>query len=61
MLTHAETISKYVPVLYVFNKIDSVPLELVDKLSREPMSLAISCELSLKSVPPSLSLMYPSS
>ncbi|CED84984.1 developmentally regulated gtp-binding protein [Phaffia rhodozyma] len=38
---------KYVQCLYVYNKIDSIPLEEVDRLSRQAMSLAISCEMSL--------------
>jgi len=38
---------KYVPCLYVYNKIDSISLEEVNKLAREPNSLVISCELGL--------------
>lgn len=38
---------KYVPCLYVHNKIDSIPIEEVDRLSRLDMSLAISCEADL--------------
>ncbi|KAF8592012.1 developmentally regulated GTP-binding protein [Ramaria rubella] len=38
---------KYMPCLYVFNKIDSISLEQVDKLAKEDHSLAISCEMSL--------------
>lgn len=34
----------------VYNKIDSIPLEEVDRMSRTPLSLTISCELSLKCV-----------
>jgi len=36
---------KYVPCIYVYNKIDSISLEQVDKLARAPHSLVISCEL----------------
>ncbi|KAF8528033.1 P-loop containing nucleoside triphosphate hydrolase protein, partial [Hysterangium stoloniferum] len=38
---------KYIPCLYVFNKIDSISLEQVDKLAREDHSLVISCEMDL--------------
>lgn len=34
----------------MYNKIDSIPLEEVDRMSRTPLSLTISCELSLKCV-----------
>ncbi|GAA5952857.1 hypothetical protein JCM8115_002368 [Rhodotorula mucilaginosa] len=38
---------KYVPCLYVYNKIDSISLEEVDRLAREPHTVVISCELDL--------------
>ncbi|KAF8488185.1 P-loop containing nucleoside triphosphate hydrolase protein, partial [Gautieria morchelliformis] len=38
---------KYLPCLYVFNKIDSISLEQVDKLAREDYSVVISCEMGL--------------
>ncbi|TDL28866.1 developmentally regulated GTP-binding protein [Rickenella mellea] len=38
---------KYTPCLYVYNKIDSISLEQVDKLAREPHSVVISCEMGL--------------
>ncbi|GAA5903424.1 hypothetical protein JCM6882_006545 [Rhodosporidiobolus microsporus] len=38
---------KYVPCLYVYNKIDAVSLEQVDRLAREPYTVVISCELDL--------------
>jgi ribosome-interacting GTPase 1 len=37
----------YIHFLDVFNKIDSVSLEQVDKLARESHSIVISCEMSL--------------
>lgn len=33
--------------LYVYNKIDSVSLDFLDKLAREPHTAAMSCELDL--------------
>ncbi|GAA6048086.1 hypothetical protein JCM3770_000184 [Rhodotorula araucariae] len=38
---------KYVPCLYVYNKIDSISLEEVDRLARQPNTVVISCELDL--------------
>ncbi|KAK7058366.1 Ribosome-interacting GTPase 2 [Paramarasmius palmivorus] len=38
---------KYVPCLYVYNKIDSISLEQVDKLARTPNTVVISCEMDL--------------
>lgn len=32
----------------VYNKIDSISLEQVDKLAREPHTVVISCEMNLK-------------
>ncbi|KAJ4460272.1 putative Developmentally-regulated GTP-binding protein 2 [Paratrimastix pyriformis] len=37
----------YLPCLYVFNKIDTVTLEEVDRLAREPDSMVVSCEWGL--------------
>jgi ribosome-interacting GTPase 1 len=33
--------------LYVYNKIDSVSLEFLDQLAREPHTAVMSCELDL--------------
>lgn len=33
--------------LYVYNKIDSVSLDFLDKLTREPNTVVMSCELDL--------------
>ncbi|TBU47371.1 developmentally regulated GTP-binding protein [Dichomitus squalens] len=38
---------KYLPCLYVYNKIDAISLEQVDKLARQDHTLVISCELGL--------------
>ena len=38
---------KYVRCLYVYNKIDSVPLEEADRLARLPHSVVVSCEMDL--------------
>ena len=38
---------RYVDCLYVYNKIDSITLEEVDKLARIPNSIVTSCELDL--------------
>jgi len=38
---------KYLPCLYVYNKIDQIPLEEVDRLARQPHSVVISCEMKL--------------
>ena len=35
------------PSLYVYNKIDSVSLDFLDKLAREPHTVVMSCELDL--------------
>nr|WCZ58363.1 developmentally-regulated GTP-binding protein 2 [Paratrimastix eleionoma] len=37
----------YLPCLYVYNKIDTLCMEEVDRLARQPMSVVISAELSL--------------
>merc|ERR1719292_34211 len=37
----------YMPCLYVYNKIDQIPLEEVDRLARCPHSVVISCEMKL--------------
>ncbi|KAJ7456583.1 P-loop containing nucleoside triphosphate hydrolase protein [Mycena latifolia] len=36
---------KYIPCLYVYNKIDAISLEQMDKLARTPNTVVISCEL----------------
>jgi ribosome-interacting GTPase 1 len=38
---------KYMPCLYVYNKIDCITIEEVDRLAREPHSAVISCEWDL--------------
>ncbi|KAJ5665078.1 Ribosome-interacting GTPase 2 [Penicillium sp. IBT 18751x] len=38
---------KYIRCLYVYNKIDSVSLEFLDQLAREPHTAVMSCELDL--------------
>ncbi|PWN38700.1 developmentally regulated GTP-binding protein [Ceraceosorus guamensis] len=38
---------KYTPCLYVYNKIDSISMEEMDKLARRPHSIVVSCELRL--------------
>ncbi|MCJ1402397.1 Ribosome-interacting GTPase 2 [Xylographa trunciseda] len=38
---------KYIKCLYVYNKIDSVSLDFLDKLAREPNTVVMSCELDL--------------
>ncbi|KIY46196.1 developmentally regulated GTP-binding protein, partial [Fistulina hepatica ATCC 64428] len=38
---------KYIPCLYVCNKIDAISLERVDQIAREPNSVVISCEMDL--------------
>ncbi|PPQ64745.1 hypothetical protein CVT26_002689 [Gymnopilus dilepis] len=38
---------KYLPCLYVYNKIDAISLEQVDKLARQPNTVVVSCELDL--------------
>lgn len=38
---------KYIPCLYVYNKIDAISLEMVDKLARSENSVVISCEMAL--------------
>lgn len=37
----------YMPCLYVYNKIDQISMEEVDRLAREPHSVVISCEMQL--------------
>lgn len=41
---------KYMPCLYVLNKVDGISLEEVDRLARQPHTVVISCELGLKYV-----------
>lgn len=38
---------KYVPCLYVYNKIDGISMEEMDRLANEPHSAVISCNLNL--------------
>lgn len=38
---------KYIKCLYVYNKIDSVSLDFLDRLAREPQTVVMSCELGL--------------
>jgi ribosome-interacting GTPase 1 len=38
---------KYIRCLYVYNKIDSVSVEFLDELAREPHTVVMSCELDL--------------
>ncbi|KAH0846307.1 Ribosome-interacting GTPase 2 [Fonsecaea pedrosoi] len=38
---------KYIRCLYVYNKIDSVTVEYLDELAREPHTVVMSCELDL--------------
>jgi len=38
---------KYIPCLYVYNKIDAISLERMDKIARTPNTVVISCELGL--------------
>jgi len=38
---------KYIKCLYVYNKIDSISLEHLDTLAREPNTAIMSCELDL--------------
>lgn len=35
------------PSLYVYNKIDAVSIDFLDKLAREPNTVVMSCELDL--------------
>ena len=37
----------YIRCLYVYNKIDSVSLDFLDQLAREPNTVVMSCELDL--------------
>ncbi|CAE6398229.1 unnamed protein product [Rhizoctonia solani] len=38
---------KYVPCLYVYNKIDAISLELLNELAHQDHTLVISCEMNL--------------
>lgn len=40
---------KYMKCIYVYNKIDVVGIDDVDKLSRQPNSIVISCNLKASS------------
>lgn len=37
----------YLPCLYIYNKIDQISLEEVDKLARRPHSVVVSCNMKL--------------
>src|SRR6218665_4047455 len=37
----------YLPCLYVYNKIDQISIEDIDKLARQPHSVVISCNMKL--------------
>ena len=41
---------KLVPRIDVYNKVDAISLEQVDKLARQPNTVVISCEMDLKLV-----------
>lgn len=47
LIDHIEGNRKYVRVLYVWNKIDTVDMETVDRLAREPHSIVISAAADL--------------
>lgn len=47
LIDHLEGNRRYIKGLFVYNKIDTVSLEDVDMLSREPDSVCISCNLEL--------------
>lgn len=38
---------RYINMLYVYNKIDTTSMEVVDKIARQPHSVVISCEMEL--------------
>jgi small GTP-binding protein len=38
---------KYLPCLYCYNKIDSISMEELDRLAREPNTVVVSCEANL--------------
>jgi ribosome-interacting GTPase 1 len=38
---------RYIRCLYVYNKIDTISMEEVDRIAREPNSIVISCEKEL--------------
>jgi len=42
-----EELHSFCSSLYVYNKIDSVSLDFLDKLAREPHTVVMSCELDL--------------
>ena len=44
---HSTTCANLYQSLYVYNKIDSVSLDFLDKLAREPHTVVMSCELDL--------------
>ena len=42
---------KYMKCIYVYNKIDVIGIDDVDKLARQPNSVVISCNLKASSTP----------
>lgn len=52
---------KYIPAISVYNKIDAISLEQLDKYARQDHTVVISCELGLKSVPTTLTHVQESS
>ena len=47
LLTQSSPLLANSSSLYVYNKIDSVSIEFLDKLAREPNTVVMSCELDL--------------
>ena len=47
---------KYMKCIYVYNKIDVVGIDDVDKLARQPNSIVISCNLKVRSFSIAISL-----
>jgi len=39
---------KFPGILDVYNKVDAISLEQMDKLARQPKTVVISCEMDLK-------------
>lgn len=37
----------YLPCLYVYNKIDQISIEEVDRIARQPHSVVVSCNMKL--------------
>lgn len=38
---------RYLPALYVYNKVDQLTIEEVDRLARQPYTVVVSCEMTL--------------